>query len=109
MAWLVRGDDVLCSVEVAGAPAKRLRGLLGRDGLEGGLLLPRCRSVHTVGMRFPIDVAFLDGDGVVLRAVTMRRHRIGVPVRGATAVVEAEAGAFARWRLEPGDRLEVRE
>ena len=56
VAWLVRGDDMLCSVEVASTHADRVRGLLGRDGLEGGLLLPRCRSVHTMGMRFPIDV-----------------------------------------------------
>ena len=109
MAWLVRGDDVLCSVEVAGAPAKRLRGLLGRDGLEGGLLLPRCRSVHTVGMRFPIDVAFLDRGGRVVGLVTpMRPWRVGRTRLRARQVLEAEAGAFARWHLAMGDVLEVR-
>ena len=109
MAWLVRGEEVLCSVEVAAAPAERLRGLLGRDGLEGGLLLPRCRSVHTVGMRFPIDVAFLDRAGRVVGLVTpMRPWRVGRARLRSRQVLEAEAGAFARWQLNMGDVLEVR-
>ena len=109
VAWLVRGEDVLCSVEVASAPAARVRGLLGRDGLEGGLLLPRCRSVHTMGMRFPIDVAFLDGDGRVVAVVApMRPWRVGRARLKARQILEAEAGAFERWRIAVGDVLEVR-
>ena len=60
MAWLVRDDKVLGSLEVAEGTAARVRGLLGRDGLDGALLLPHTRSVHSFGMRFAIDVAFLD-------------------------------------------------
>ena len=109
MAWLVRGDDVLCSVEVAVAHAARVRGLLGRDGIEGSLLLPRCRSVHTIGMRFPIDIAFLDRDGRVMGMVMpMRPWRVGRARLKARQVLEAEAGAFDRWRIAVGDVLEVR-
>ena len=108
MAWLVRGGDVLCSVEVAQAPAARLRGLLGRDGVEGALLLPSCRSVHTLGMRFPIDVAFLNRHGKVVAVVApMRRWRLGRTRFRANQVLEAEAGSFDRWRLAVGDVLEV--
>ncbi len=109
MPWLVRGDDVLCSVEVAAAHAARVRGLLGRDGIEGSLLLPHCRSVHTIGMRFPIDVAFLDRDGRVVGVVTpMRPWRVGRPRLRARQIIEAEAGAFERWCVAVGDVLEVR-
>ena len=105
----MRGDDVLCSVEVAVAAGQRLRGLLGRDGLEGALLLPRCRSVHTMGMRFAIDVAFLDRSGCVVDVVApMRPWRLGHLRLRARQVLEAEAGAFERWRLAAGDVLEVR-
>ena len=69
MAWLVRDGEVLASLEVAGSRAGRARGLLGRDGIDGVLHLPDTRSVHTFGMRFDIDVAFLDAD---LRVVKMR-------------------------------------
>ena len=109
MAWLLRGDEVLCSVEVAEAAAARVRGLLGRDGLEGTLLIPRCRSVHTLGMRFAIDVAFLDRHGKVVAIVApMRRWRLGRSRIRARQVLEAEAGGFARWNLAVGDVLEVR-
>jgi hypothetical protein len=60
-------------------------------------------------MRFAIDVAHLDADLRVLRTSTMSRHRVGRPVRGARAVVEADAGSFERWGLAVGDELEVRE
>ena len=109
MAWLLRDGDVLASLEVAETRPDRRRGLLGRDGIDGALLLQPCRSVHTVGMRFPIDVAWCDRDLVVLRTARMARHRMSRPVLRARAVVEAEAGAFARWGLAAGDRLEVRE
>jgi hypothetical protein len=105
---LVRGGEVLASLEVADTRRARTRGLLGRDIVDGALLLRPCRSVHTIGMRVPIDVAFCDAELRVLRVVTMPRHRLARPVRRARAVVEAEAGAFARWGLRPGDQLEVK-
>ena len=107
MPWLLREGEVLASLEVAEATTSRARGLLGRDGLDGALLLRPAAAVHTLGMRFPIDVAYCDADLVVLETVTMPRWRLGRPRPSARAVVEAEAGAFARWRLAPGDLLEV--
>lgn len=108
VAWLLRDGEVLASLEVADGRRSRSRGLLGRDGCEGAMLLRPARSVHTVGMRFPIDVAFCDEELRVIRTVTMPRHRISRLVWRSRAVVEAEAGAFARWQLAPGDQLEVK-
>ena len=108
MPWLVRGGRVLASLEVAETPSARARGLLGREGVDGAILLRPARSVHTVGMRFAIDVAHLDDSLRVLRVTRMARHRIGRPVRGARAVLEADAGCFERWDLSVGDELEVR-
>jgi uncharacterized protein len=109
VAWLLRDDEVLATLEVADGFGSRLRGLLGRDGIDGVLLLRPARSVHTLGMRFPIDVAYCTEDLVVLRTVTMPRHRIGRPCMKAHCVLEAEAGAFAHWELRPGDQLEIRD
>lgn len=106
MAWLLRDGVVLASLEVADDRAARRRGLLGRDGIEGALLLEPARSVHTLGMRFPIDVAWLDADLVVLRTATLPRHRVTRPVLRARSVLEAEAGCFAHWELKVGDQLE---
>ena len=108
MPWLVRDGEVLATLEVAESVRGRLRGLLGRDGIEGAFLMSPAKSVHTLGMRFPIDVAFCDRDMRVIAVVPMRRWRLGLPRLRARCVLEAEAGAFERWRLAPGDHLEVK-
>jgi len=108
MAWLLRDGDVLATIEVADGFRSRFKGLLGRDGVEGALLLKPASSVHTFGMRFPIDVAFCDKDLTVVDTVCMARHRLGRPRLRARCVIEAEAGAFERWRLRPGDELEIK-
>jgi uncharacterized membrane protein (UPF0127 family) len=107
--WLVRDGEVLAAAEVAPPRRARGRGLLGRSEFTGALVIRPCRQVHTVGMRFAIDVAFCDADGVVLRTSTLRRWRISALVWRATFVIEAESGAFERWGLRVGDRVEVKE
>ena len=99
---------MLASLEVAESRRDRRRGLLGRDGIDGAILLRPARSVHTLGMRFPIDVAFCDSDLRVIRVVRLPRYRVSRVVWRARAVIEAEAGAFERWKLRPGDELEVK-
>ena len=108
MAWLLRDGEVLAALEIAEDFGARSRGLLGRDGIEGAMLIKPARSVHTVGMRFPIDVAFCDRNLTVVGTVTMRRFRVSRPRLRVRSVVEAEAGAFERWGLRPGDRLEIK-
>jgi uncharacterized membrane protein (UPF0127 family) len=82
----ILGFEVL----VASTLPSRVLGLalLRRDRAGPGLLIPRCRSVHTFGMRFPLDVVFLDGAGRVLelrRAIPPNRV---VRSPGAIAVLE---------------------
>ena len=107
MAWLVSEGRVLASAEVLSGRRNRAKGLLGRDAVDGAVVLRPCRWVHTVAMRFATDVAYLDRSGVVVKTVHMPCHRIGVPVFRASTVVEAEAGAFARWGLRVGDVIEI--
>ena len=106
---MVTEGRVLASCESATDRKARRRGLLGRDGIEGALVLRNCRWVHTLGMRFAVDVAYLDQTGIVVKTVHMRRHRVGAPVWRARSVVEAQEGAFGRWGLRDGDVVELRE
>jgi len=76
----------------------RALGLLGTPHLEDSdaLWLVPCRAVHTVGMRFAIDVVFLDKHGKVLRVVpNLRPYRLAVCLR-ATSVLELTAGTLQR-------------
>ncbi len=106
--WLLRDGEVLAALEVAEGFRARSRGLLGRDGIEGAILLRPARSVHSLGMRFALDVAFCDKDLTVRRTVCLRPGRVTRPSLRGGCVIEAESGAFERWKLQAGDRLEVR-
>jgi uncharacterized protein len=108
MAWLVCDARVLASADVASTRRERRRGLLGRSSIEGAIVIEPCRWIHTIGMKFPIDVAYLDADGIVVKTIQMQRFRVGIPVWNAHSVIEAEAGAFGRWGLRVGDEIEVR-
>lgn len=85
-------------VPVARGVRARLLGLahLPRERVGVGLLIPRCACVHTFGMRFALDLVFLDRDA---RALAVRR---GVPPRrfawrrGAHAVLELPEGESFR-------------
>ena len=101
----IAGDVVVACVLVADRIGSRMRGLLGRGGLpEGtGMLLSPCNSIHTVGMRFPLDVIFLDRERRVVKIIRgLRPNRFAVGGRGAHSAVEMEAGWFDLSRLEIG-------
>ena len=106
--WLVSDGRVLASARLVTSRRDRRRGVIGLDEVAEPLVLEPCRWVHTVGVRVPLDVAYVDDDGAVLSTETLKPWRVGIPVRGAHAVVEARAGSFERWNLRPGDVVEVR-
>lgn len=107
---IVGGRELAREVEVASGVFERMRGLLGREGLEPGcaMLIERCGSVHTVGMKFVLDLVFLDRvDRVVrvLRGVKPGRFFVWGGW-GASSVVEAQSGGLAVGSLSIGDRVE---
>jgi uncharacterized membrane protein (UPF0127 family) len=100
--------DVLCGrCLLADTPWTRLRGLLGRRGLgeDEGLLIRPAGSVHTLFMRFPIDVVFLDRDNTVVKVVPALRPWRLAAARRAKRTLELPAGRAARARLASGQRL----
>ena len=107
MPRLLLDDQPLTDVEVARTLAQRTRGLLGRDGIETGLVLSPGSSVHTLGMRFAIDVAYVAADGRVLAVRTMRPHRMGLPRPRSKWILETESGRMAAWGIRPGRRLRL--
>lgn len=103
-----KGTVVAEQARLARGAWSRLRGLLGRRALADGeaLLLSPCSSVHTMFMRFPIDVVFIDGGNRVVKVVSeLRPFRVARAPGSARTVLELAAGAAGRARVEPGDRL----
>ncbi|CAM5687145.1 MULTISPECIES: DUF192 domain-containing protein [Streptomyces] len=92
---------------IAASYRARARGLLGRDGLTGALLLTPASGVHTFRMRFAIDVAYLDRRLTVVDVHTLRPGRLGRPRLRSRHVLEAEAGALERWGVRRGVRVVI--
>ena len=111
-AWVLKrpGDIVVCErCEMADTVRTRMRGLLGRDGLEPGaaLVIAPCNSIHMFFMRFAIDVVYVDRAGRVRKIVrALRPWRISAAM-SAYAVIELGAGSLDGRDIERGDRLYV--
>lgn len=106
----VTGRPVSLGVEVATSIRARLIGWLGRVQPPSGrgLWIAPCDAVHTIAMRFPIDLVFVSRAGLVLRIdarVKPWRARVCL---GAYSVIELPAGEAARLGLRAGDHLERR-
>jgi len=98
-------------VAIADSWWNRLRGLLARPRLRAGegLLLLDCGSVHTVGMGYPIDVAFLDSEGTVVRNIArLGPCRVGMGGPEAVHALELPAGRLDETGTVPGVRLSWR-
>ncbi|WP_136513119.1 DUF192 domain-containing protein [Geomonas edaphica] len=104
------GREVAGNVTVAGSFFSRLKGLIGKKSLPDGeaLWIKPCNSVHTFGMRFPIDVVFLDRDlQVVAVKARLRPNAISGIHRKACSVLELPAGALCDAITAIGDRFEI--
>ena len=102
------GGMIAPRLEAALDSASRRRGLLGRERwTDSALVLAPCNAVHTLFMRFAIDVLFVDRAGSIVR---MRRAvppwRIALAWRGF-ATIELPAGTIDRTGLREGDRLAI--
>lgn len=106
-----RGVDLGTEVRIADRWLSRARGYLGRPEphRHQGMLLTPCRSIHMIGVRFALDIVFLDRDLRVL--AVHHRVRPGFRTRshtGATSVLELRAGRIAETCTTVGDVLEIR-
>ena len=103
-----QGRELGSRIKVADGWLSRLRGMLARPApLPGeGMLLSPCRSVHMFGMRFPLDVAFLDAEGSVLaRYPTLRPGARTRWHRRAAHALELPAGTLESSGTQVGDIL----
>jgi uncharacterized membrane protein (UPF0127 family) len=106
----VAGTSLAERLAVAATHWTRLRGLLGTDALpEGhGLWIRPCRQVHMFGMRYAIDVVFLDDHQQIVGLTPMLAPwRVSPLVRAATSVLELPAGTIGRAGLREGQTVTI--
>lgn len=105
-----RGTTVGERIELAGTSFTRMWGLLGRSGLDagGGLWIRPSSGVHTVGMKFPIDVVGLDRKMRVVRLwPSLVPYRVTSISFKTQSVIELAAGSIGVCAIQLGDVLEV--
>jgi len=103
------GAIIASVVEPALDSRSRRRGLLGRDSLPDrhALILAPCNAIHTIGMRFPIDVLFVARDGCVVKIVERLGSWRAAGAMRASVTVELAAGSVRRSGVAVGDRLSI--
>lgn len=98
----------MIKVVVANNFWSRLIGLIGKTNLSAdeGLFFPRCKRVHTYGMRFPIDVVFIDKESRVLGIVAnLVPWRISPKIKSVDSCLELRGGVAARNGIVVGTKL----
>jgi uncharacterized membrane protein (UPF0127 family) len=108
-----RNAFIVSELEVAETAWNRMKGLLGRSARDfsvgKGLWLRPAQGIHTIGMVFPIDVAYLDAQGRVLRTYhQLSPFRVAAITLRTRCVLELPPGTLKRTGTEVGDLLEIR-
>ena len=105
---VTRGTLLAEGAEIADTSKKRRIGLLKHEKLDQGegLWIAPCEAIHTFGMKFPIDVVFLNQGRKVLKIrKEMIRRKLSACL-WASSVLELPAGTLAATKTEKGDQLE---
>jgi len=109
---ITRNKTLASTLLVADTFCRSLLGLMGRRHLPlgEGLWINPCQSVHSMWMRFPIDVVFLSSHRSIIHLVeNMKPFRITKYVSAAESVIELPARTIAKTQTRVGDRVEITE
>lgn len=107
---LRNGKELSNNVTIAGSLLKRMKGLLGKKEMQTGeaMWIKLCKSIHTFGMRFPIDVAFLNTKNKVIAIVNnLKPNRLTRIYFSAVSVLEMPAGTLNTSDTRVGDEIEI--
>ena len=107
-----RQVDLATSLRAANTHLTRLVGLMGKKADDfptgHGLWITPCRGVHTMGMRIPIDVIYLDADNAVVHLERgLKPWRMAPVMLRAASVLELPQGVIASTGTQLGDKIEI--
>jgi uncharacterized membrane protein (UPF0127 family) len=103
-------NEIACNLIVAENIFSRIKGLLGKKSMPIGeaLLLKPCKGIHTFGMKFPIDVIFLDKRNRVMAVVEdLKPNRMTSLLFNAASVLEVPAGVINTSSTKVGDEVAI--
>jgi len=106
---LTKGNVVCEQTELASNPFTRMRGLLGRAGLDqgAGMLFRGESSIHSAFMRFQFDAIFMDRELRVVKVAENIKPWRALGAKGSANILELSGGEITRLGIAVGDQLEV--
>jgi len=107
--WLLRDREVLAAADIADSLAERVHGFRRRPDPDVVLVTRGLPALHSLATAHPLDAAFLDQHMRVVAIVRLEPWRVTWPRRRCRMTVQVRAGTFARWDLQVGDELELRD
>lgn len=107
--WLLRDREVLAAADIADSLAERVQGFRRRPDPDVVLVTRGLPALHSLATEHSVDAAFLDQDLRVVAIVRLEPWRVTWPRRRCRLMVQVRAGTFARWGLQVGDALELRD
>jgi uncharacterized protein len=108
MKLLRNEKTILTNIKIADGFFDRLRGLMFKRelGEEEGLFMPNCNWVHTLFMRFSLDIVYLNKNNKICHIdVDVKPWRFCLPVFSAKSIIELNSGVAERLSLQEGDLL----
>lgn len=111
LATAMLHDRVIADhVIYADGPISRMRGLLGKQSISDneGCYLKPCSSIHCLGMKFPIDVVYLDAQNTVLHVERCEPGALGTKVKGTKRVLELAPGRAEFCGVKPGAVIAIK-
>jgi len=106
-----QGHKITAQAKLATSFLDRLVGLIGKAELiDESLWIKNCNSIHTCFMRFPIDVVFMDQQGIIKSyREKVQPWRFIAPDWSVADTLELPAGTIRKFNIKPGDQLYVDE
>lgn len=101
------GESLIPEVKMTSNFYERFIGLLGSKSLnpKQGLIISPCSSVHTIGMRYPIDLIFLNDNWIVLKTVQSLKPWRFAFANSASMVLEISANLLEILNVKEGQKL----
>jgi len=106
---LMNGKRIIPELFVAKSAWQRTRGLLGRGALSEfqGLWIKQCHSIHMVGMKYSLDLCYLDANGKVLKIVNQIKPWQFSACSGAKSVIEMLKGMNRKLEISVGEHIDI--
>ncbi len=102
-------DSLFTDVKIPDSFYQKAKGLLGVKHLNAnsGMLFKNCNSIHMLGMRIPLDIIFLNSDGIIIKCVQDLKPWQAAVCLKAKMTLELPAGSIKKLNLKPTTKLEI--